>query len=308
MFIFERANKADYDSVINLFRMRQEWLKQERIDQWQEELRPFDSQVSRNIEAGYTWVIREENGEAIGTISASTQRDIDFWDPNSAPTYYIYKMVTDPRWKGQGIGSEMISGISEHAKNMGVRILRWDANRGNEKLRRYYRSVGARFIGTKNVEGRFSGDMFEKSSIDFNNPKSPKNIEIIDRDTEKSNIDSSYHVEPVGHWESPQGMGDTISSSHKHNVVGMRKINMSNIANDISIPCFGGFQSTLHYDQAWKCGYDPVEIPKYLYDYLRPGHAYTLTHNRDGERCHIELAGYRGATAREHGMISETNL
>ncbi|MGB3444459.1 MAG: GNAT family N-acetyltransferase [Actinophytocola sp.] len=155
------AEHGDLDTVMALLDARIHWLRARGSDQWSTG-RTFRTRLTNNIERGETWLL-EENGEAIATITLTTEGDPDFWTPDELRerAVYVSKMASKIERRGEGLGALMIRWTQDRAAKCGLDIVRWDAWRTNPQLQDYYLSIGARHVRTADVADRWSGALFE---------------------------------------------------------------------------------------------------------------------------------------------------
>jgi GNAT superfamily N-acetyltransferase len=160
-YVMRRAEQGDLDMVMTLLDARIRWLRARGSDQWSTG-GTFRTRLTNNIQRGETWLL-EDGGEAIATITLVADGDPDFWTPEELRerAIYVSKMATEIDRHGEGIGALMIRWVQDRAARLGFSIVRWDAWRSNPQLQEYYRSIGARHVRTVDVEGRWSGALFE---------------------------------------------------------------------------------------------------------------------------------------------------
>lgn len=157
-----RAQADDLAVVMDLLDQRTAWLHERGSDQWS--TREFKPLMQDAIAQGFTWLLRDEAGTAVATLTTNTVADPDFWNSNeiAQPAYYLSKLATAIQWKGHGIGKLLISWSAKYAREHGVNLIRWDVWRTNHGLQDYYRSLGAQHLRTVEVPGRRSGALFEQ--------------------------------------------------------------------------------------------------------------------------------------------------
>jgi ribosomal protein S18 acetylase RimI-like enzyme len=161
-----RATPEDMIVVVELLTQRAEWLARRGIAQWSAKDPTRDTAAT--ISAGETWLLRDESGRTIGTITLSTRADPDFWSraERCQPALYPSKIATRIDCAGQGLGELLLHAGFMYARQRGLSMLRWDVWRTNRALQAYYRSLGAHLLRVVDVPRRFSGALFEWKAMD----------------------------------------------------------------------------------------------------------------------------------------------
>jgi GNAT superfamily N-acetyltransferase len=156
-----RATPDDLKDVMSLLNQRIKWLRDIGSDQWNTG-RTFENRMVNSIARRETWLLRDE-GEPIATLSLSTDGDPDFWTPEEfkEAALYLGKMATSLSRRGEDLGRLLLMWTQDFAFKANVKIIRWDVWRTNERLQKYYRAVGARYLRTEDVADRWSGSLFE---------------------------------------------------------------------------------------------------------------------------------------------------
>jgi GNAT superfamily N-acetyltransferase len=164
MLTIERATLDDLDDVVGLLNGAAEWLRTASDSgQWG---RGFTADRIRGImaQAAGVWIVRDEEGAPVATMTLSADADPDFWTPDEAsdPALYLSKLArdhTNPRSKG--LGALMLRWALDHAASVSYPAVRLDAWRTNSALQSYYLRQGWRYIRTVDAPGRNSGALFE---------------------------------------------------------------------------------------------------------------------------------------------------
>lgn len=160
-YVMSLAGPADLKDVMSLLNQRIEWLRDIGSDQWNTG-RTFENRMVNAISRRETWLLRDE-GDAIATLSLSTEGDPDFWTPQELQedALYLGKMASSLDRRGENLGRLMLSWSRNWAARRGANFVRWDVWRTNKNLQNYYRSSGARYVRTEDVADRWSGSLFE---------------------------------------------------------------------------------------------------------------------------------------------------
>jgi hypothetical protein len=109
--IIERADADDLGVILTLRTEASEWLAQRGIDQWAVAWPNPEQQNRRiltSIEAGETWMIRDENEATMATVALDTFSDPRLWTPDEQadPAMYMHRLIV--RRKHAGLGSEIM--------------------------------------------------------------------------------------------------------------------------------------------------------------------------------------------------------
>jgi ribosomal protein S18 acetylase RimI-like enzyme len=155
MMTIARAELPDLADVLRLLNDAAAWLHERGIDQWPHE---FTAERAAMIDA---FMVRDDDGQAVGTMSITADADPDFWTPAEAAesALYISGLAIDRAYAG--LGALMLRWATDYASRLGWRWLRLDARRDNAALHRYYIERGWRYLRTVDVPGRFSGALFD---------------------------------------------------------------------------------------------------------------------------------------------------
>jgi GNAT superfamily N-acetyltransferase len=165
------ATPDDLSDVMSLLNQRIEWLRENGSDQWNTG-RSFENRMSNAIARRETWLLRDE-GIAIATLSLSKDGDPDFWTPEELRenAFYLGKMATSLSRRRENLGQLLLMWTQDHAAREGIKVIRWDVWKTNERLQAYYRSLGARFVRKEDVADRWSGALFEVDAVKIANLK-----------------------------------------------------------------------------------------------------------------------------------------
>lgn len=156
------ATADDLDAVIGLRIQAETWLRSAGIHQWVDRERGIRD-LRNGIRAGETHVAVEGDGTVVATLTLSGPDD-DFWRCEDAPdsALYLYKFMIDRRYRGSGLGDELLDWACATAEQRGKTWLRLDCWHTNEALQRYYLRRGFHHVRTEVVQGRGSGALFQR--------------------------------------------------------------------------------------------------------------------------------------------------
>lgn len=143
-YSFSKATLDDLDNLLELYKERTSWFKENKIKQWSKYLEHHPrEEFEKIINTGYYFVIKE-NGNIISGFELST--DSKYWRDDFTDAYYIYKLVTKVKYKNVG---NIVMKICENiAINNNKRKLRLDCLKNNEKLNSIYENYGFKLIKT----------------------------------------------------------------------------------------------------------------------------------------------------------------
>lgn len=156
-----RATTTDLTDVMSLINQRIEWLRRSGNDQWNTG-RTFEDRILESIQRGETWIIHDDN-QAIATLSLTTVGDGDFWTTQELEqsALYLGKMASSLARRGENLGLLMLHWAQDHAARLGIPLIRWDVWKTNERLQKYYRDNGGKYLRSVEAPGRWSGALFE---------------------------------------------------------------------------------------------------------------------------------------------------
>lgn len=157
-FIFRRAEIDDILSVIKLIENRCLWMKENGINQWDEEYLKFYNfnYFKERVEKRELFLV--ENFQKIVGTFVLLEED-ERWE-NDMPAYYIHNFATDT--KIRGIGSEIIEYCEDLCRENSKKTLRLDCNINNNKLNDYYEKKGFKTVGICDESPEYVGYKREK--------------------------------------------------------------------------------------------------------------------------------------------------
>jgi GNAT superfamily N-acetyltransferase len=160
------AGPGDLDRVVELIEQRTEWLRNRGSDQWSTNRHRLRPRMTAAIKRGETWVLVNLRHEVLGTVTASTKADPDFWthEEQQTPALYLSRLATDPRYAGQKLGRIMLRWSLYEAHRRGLAKVRFDAWKTSPGLHDYYRSQGWTYLRTVEAPGRYSGALFSREA------------------------------------------------------------------------------------------------------------------------------------------------
>ena len=143
-FELKLAAKQDIDKILQLYKDRTVWFRENQINQWQKYLIHHDkNEFLKSIKNDELFVIYQGK-EIVACFEISEESRL--WDEKVNDSFYIYKIVTKVGTKKLG---KLIFDICEmFAKTNGKKFLKIDCLARNEKLNQIYESHGFKLIKT----------------------------------------------------------------------------------------------------------------------------------------------------------------
>ena len=103
--------------------------------------------VETEIRERRLWKIVE--GRAIACIFSVLYSDPLLWrDRNADGAMYLHRIVTSPDFRGRGYIAKITAWAKEHAKAKGLRFVRLDTWKDNDKLVNLYLKSGYKYVST----------------------------------------------------------------------------------------------------------------------------------------------------------------
>lgn len=164
-FQIRLAAQEDTEGVIAFLKKIAQWMKNNRINQWQYLLSGGDDEeIKEAILHKETFILLEE-GEIIGTFTLSSRqsewdRHIFGIDPNS-DSLYLHRLAISPENMGRGLGTEIIEWIHKNAKAE-KEYIKLDCVSNNSKLNQFYKDNGFEYIGEKDQHSKFQKPLLIK--------------------------------------------------------------------------------------------------------------------------------------------------
>lgn len=159
-----RARREDIDTIYEWRHETAVWLaKTHGTDQWSV---PYPRSIIENwVDRGETFMAAlEPDGQAIATITSSSEGDPKLWTPDelARPARYVSKANVVRAQANRDIGATLFAWARHLASEAGAEVMRIDVWSTNEKLQDLYRRRGFRYLRT--VPGTNSGALFEMPS------------------------------------------------------------------------------------------------------------------------------------------------
>lgn len=170
------ARAEDVPALMALRTEAEEWLSSKGTDQWSdpETGAKAITKWRASIDEGRAWVVTEESGKVLGTVSRGPI-DRDFWTDEDHPetAFYLYKLIVAREAAGRHLGARLIDWASSLAAVEGRDWVRIDTWRTNERLHSYYERLGFQHVRTETPSHRRSGWLAQRPVKALSVPEHP---------------------------------------------------------------------------------------------------------------------------------------
>lgn len=129
--IFRNAKAEDFDNVFALF--GQLWPGKELHKNKLKEV--FDRGLQSELDA---YFCAEADNKVIGFCAMLIENN--FWQEGQIA--YVYAMIVDESFRGQGIGKKLLEEAFQTAKNRKCKKIELDSGFPREKAHKFYESIG----------------------------------------------------------------------------------------------------------------------------------------------------------------------
>jgi ribosomal protein S18 acetylase RimI-like enzyme len=172
-----RATERDLDVITDLIDEAAGWLRTRNTDQWAQ---PWPSEEERShrilkdLQAGKSWIARDESGSAVATITAEPE-DSPIWPRETLRdrAVYVCRLVVSRSHAGRGLGAGLLdwAGISAR-RRFAAHWIRVDVWTTNTALHAYYRRQGFEFCGFSETINHYpSAALFQKATEGITPPE-----------------------------------------------------------------------------------------------------------------------------------------
>jgi GNAT superfamily N-acetyltransferase len=196
--IIDLAQPNDLDLLLMMRREAAEWLAAKELDQWASDWPDPDgmsAMVLRSVQDGTVWLVRDDNGTTIATLTLDTWANPDLWTPEEAaePARYVHRLIVRRQFSGTGLGAELLDWCGTRAAIAGATWLRLDVWTANTKLQRYYLVQGFKHVRTRHLAHNPSGALFQRPARIVPTPRIVESVS----DTPVTGV-----TQPVLRWEN----------------------------------------------------------------------------------------------------------
>ncbi|HEY2552876.1 MAG TPA: GNAT family N-acetyltransferase [Streptosporangiaceae bacterium] len=172
MLRIRQATFSDLELILRFIDEASRWLHDKGTDQWAQ---PWpnraerDERVRSGLVDGRTWMVDDEQGEAIATVTGRPDGNPLLWTlPEQVePAVYVSRLIVGRAYSGRAIGDELLNWAGNRARqHYGARWIRIDVWTTNDALHDYYRKRGFEFV-------RQRQDVDYPSAMLFQRPTAP---------------------------------------------------------------------------------------------------------------------------------------
>jgi len=150
-----RAQQDDMPAILDLIDWSAKWLREcKNTDQWSSPWPDEDARnlrVAQGIDAGLTWMVRDDQGSLAGTVTCRDQGSPKLWRTAELrqPAVYVSRLIVARDQAGRGIGAALIDWAGQRgARRWGARWIRVDVWTTNLALHAYYKRTGFTHLRT----------------------------------------------------------------------------------------------------------------------------------------------------------------
>lgn len=145
-----KGQNSDIPPILSVLRAAVRDMEAEGTFQW-DALYPTEAIVSLDINEGTLWAYEDEGVlKAIITLNEFQDQEYEdiSWLCHKGPHMVIHRLCVDPVFKGQGIGSLLVSFAEDYAKTNGYASIRLDAYSQNPRSLALYERLGYVRLGS----------------------------------------------------------------------------------------------------------------------------------------------------------------
>ncbi len=149
---FRKTTMEDVLAVLEIIGQAQEYLKQKRIEQWQNGY-PNRNSMIEDIQKEYSYVI-EENESILGTVAVVFDGEPTYehiydgeWKTKGMSYVTLHRVAVRNEWKGKGIAKHMIEEVLSMCRERKVESIRIDTHRDNISMQQMLKKNGFEYCG-----------------------------------------------------------------------------------------------------------------------------------------------------------------
>jgi ribosomal protein S18 acetylase RimI-like enzyme len=148
--IIRKANKADLDNIMKMYKSCVTGMIENGIDQW-DETYPNNEIISEDLNVG-TYYVSEIDGTIIGGINIDKNQDDTYlaldWEDKSDSFLVVHRLGVKEEFWNNKIGKDLMLFTEKLVIETGMKSIRLDTYSGNPKAMEFYRRLGYRELGT----------------------------------------------------------------------------------------------------------------------------------------------------------------
>jgi ribosomal protein S18 acetylase RimI-like enzyme len=170
------ARPDDLAGILRLIGSSAAWLREQKAtDQW---ARPWpnrgdrDARIAQGIEDGLTWMVEDNEGTLIGTVTCREHGNDKLWTAAEMAerAVYVSRLIVSRDHAGLGIGAALIHWAAARAVDeWGAAWTRVDVWTTNTALHQYYKAQGFEHLRTLEFEDPWeypSAALFQRPTAD----------------------------------------------------------------------------------------------------------------------------------------------
>lgn len=164
---FRKSKKADVKSIMKIINQAQEYLKNQGIDQWQNNY-PNEDVINTDISNGESYVL-EKDGNIVATsvISFNKEKTYDVIHDGKWLTdgecAVIHRIAVDNTCKGLGVSHKIIEYAEEMCKEKDINSIKVDTHRENLSMQNMLKKNGFKYCGVIYLADGAERVAFEKN-------------------------------------------------------------------------------------------------------------------------------------------------
>jgi GNAT superfamily N-acetyltransferase len=168
---FRKSIKSDINPIMNIIRQAQDYLKEQGIDQWQNNYPNMDT-INGDIDNGNSYVL-VDNGRILGTVAVIFDGEKTYdtiyngkWLSHEGYTT-IHRLAVDSNYRGGGISSLILKSIEKISLDRKIHSIKVDTHRGNMPMQKFLQNHGFEYCGIIYLEDGNERLAFEKIFWDY---------------------------------------------------------------------------------------------------------------------------------------------
>ena len=150
-----KAEMADFDQVMDILKDGRNQLAERGIDQWQGDY-PNPDHVKEDIEHGYAYLAKSEDGETVGTLSIVPAPDTTYdqldgaWQVETNDYVTIHRVAIHSDHTGHGYASKLYQAVISYFTSgfNDVKSIRVDTHEDNLPMQHLIKKSGFKRVGT----------------------------------------------------------------------------------------------------------------------------------------------------------------
>lgn len=150
-----KAEMADFDQVMAILKDGRNQLAERGIDQWQGDY-PNPDHVKEDIEHGYAYLVKSEDGETVGTLSIVPAPDTTYdqldgaWQVKTNDYVTIHRVAIHSDHTGHGYASKLYQAVISYFTSgfNDVKSIRVDTHEDNLPMQYLIEKSGFKRVGT----------------------------------------------------------------------------------------------------------------------------------------------------------------